>query len=104
VPNHSVSRQLFLPGIIRRFDWLEKPVRETAAAEHYCNNLKSLNKILIINKLLVEATGVELFSVLTARNLLIPGTTAKNAPSLDPLYLYLYEKFFHSGVAAPDTT
>jgi hypothetical protein len=38
----------------------------------------------------VEATGVELFSVLTTRKLFILGTatTAKKAPLLDPLYVY----------------
>jgi hypothetical protein len=38
----------------------------------------------------VEAAGVELFRVLTTRNLLIPGTatTAKKAPLPDPLYVY----------------
>jgi hypothetical protein len=38
----------------------------------------------------VEAAGVELSSVLTARKLLILGnaTTAKKAPLPDPLYVY----------------
>jgi hypothetical protein len=45
---------------------------------------------LIINEILVEATGVELFRVLITRNLLILGTatTAKKAPLPDPLYVY----------------
>ena len=39
---------------------------------------------------MVEAAGVELFSVLITRNLLILGTatTAKKAPLPDPLYVY----------------
>jgi len=38
----------------------------------------------------VEATGVELITILITRNLLILGTatTAKKAPSPDPLYVY----------------
>jgi hypothetical protein len=38
----------------------------------------------------VEAAGVELFSVLTTRKLLILGTarTAKKAPLPNPLYVY----------------
>ena len=38
----------------------------------------------------MEAAGVELFSVLTTRKLLILGTarTAKKAPLPDPLYVY----------------
>jgi hypothetical protein len=45
---------------------------------------------LIINELLVEAAGVELFRLLITRNLLILGTarTAKKAPLPDPLYVY----------------
>jgi hypothetical protein len=41
-------------------------------------------------KKMVEAAGVELFRVLTARKLLILGTatTAKKAPLPDPLYVY----------------
>ena len=44
----------------------------------------------------MEATGVELFSVLTIRKLLIPGsaTTAKKAPSPDPLYVYCTKTLF----------
>ena len=44
----------------------------------------------MIDELLVEAAGVELFSVLITRKLLIPGTatTAKKAPLPDPLYVY----------------
>jgi hypothetical protein len=39
---------------------------------------------------MVEAAGVELFSVLTTRKLLILGTAtiAKKAPLPDPLYVY----------------
>jgi hypothetical protein len=44
---------------------------------------------------MVEAAGVELFSVLITRNLLIPGTatTAKKAPLPDPLYVYCTKMF-----------
>jgi hypothetical protein len=47
-------------------------------------------------KLLVEAAGVELSSVLTARKLLISGTatTAKKAPLPDPLYVYCTKMLF----------
>ena len=55
---------------------------EPASAECYCTKLKCVRKQLIINELLVEATGVELITMLTARKLLIPGsaTRAKKAP------------------------
>jgi len=45
---------------------------------------------------MVEATGVELFSVLITRKLLIPGTatTAKKASLPDPLYVYCTKMFF----------
>jgi hypothetical protein len=45
---------------------------------------------LIIKEMLVEAAGVELSSVLTARKLLIPrtATTGKKASLPDPLYVY----------------
>ncbi len=38
----------------------------------------------------MEAAGVELITMLTARKLLIPGTatTAEKAPLPDPLYVY----------------
>ena len=51
---------------------------------------------LLIIKDLVEAAGVELFSVLITRKLLIPGTatTAKKAPLPDPLYVYCTKLFF----------
>jgi hypothetical protein len=45
---------------------------------------------------MAEAAGVELFSVLTTRNLLILGsaTTAKKAPLTDPLYVYCTKMLF----------
>ncbi len=45
---------------------------------------------------MVEAAGVELFSVLITRNLLILGTatTAKKAPLPDPLYVYCTKMLF----------
>ena len=51
---------------------------------------------MIINEIVVEATGVELFRVLITRNLLILGTatTAKKAPLPDPLYVYCTKMFF----------
>jgi hypothetical protein len=63
---------------------------EPAIAECYCTKLKCVCKQLIINEIVVEAAGVELFSVLIIRNLLILGTatTAKKAPLPDPLYVY----------------
>ena len=82
----------------RSFDWFvigekgktETPGGESAAVEGCCTKLKCLSKSLIINELLVEATGVELIVVLTARKLLIPrsATRAKKAPLPDPLYVY----------------
>src|ERR1700677_4532737 len=61
-----------------------------ASAECYCTKLKCVSKLLIIKEIVVEATGVELFSVLITRKLLISGsaTTAKKAPLPDPLYVY----------------
>jgi hypothetical protein len=49
-----------------------------------------------IIKEMVEAAGVELFRVLIIRNLLIlgSGTTAKEAPLPDPLYVYCTKIFF----------
>src|SRR6267378_4655687 len=51
---------------------------------------------LIINEIVVEAAGVELFMVLITRNLLILGTatTAKKAPLPDPLYVYCTKMLF----------
>jgi hypothetical protein len=51
---------------------------------------------LIINEIMVEATGVELFGVLITRKLLILGTptTAKKASSPDPLYVYCTKMLF----------
>jgi len=51
---------------------------------------------LITNELLVEATGVELFSVLITGKLLIPGIarTAKKAPLPNPFVRLLYENTF----------
>jgi len=45
---------------------------------------------------MVEAAGVELFSVLITRNLLILGTatTAKKASLPDPLYVYCTKMLF----------
>jgi hypothetical protein len=58
---------------------------------------------------MVEATGVELFSALTTRKLLILGTarTAKKALLPDPLYVYCTKCFRsesgkpHSGLSIP---
>jgi hypothetical protein len=61
-----------------------------ADAGRYCAKLKCVRKLLIINELVVEAAGVELITMLTARKLLIPGsaTRAKKASLPDPLYVY----------------
>ena len=52
-------------------------------------------KKLIINEIMVEAAGVELFSVLTARKLLIlrMARGAKKAPLPNPLYVYCTKIF-----------
>jgi hypothetical protein len=51
---------------------------------------------LIINEIVVEATGVELFRVLIASKLLILGTarTARKAPLPNPLYVYCTKMLF----------
>ena len=51
---------------------------------------------MIINEILVDATGVELITILITRNLLILGTatTAKKAPLPDPLYVYCTKMIF----------
>ena len=51
---------------------------------------------MIINEILVEATGVGLFGVLTARKLLIlaTATPAKKTPLPDPLYVYCTKILF----------
>jgi hypothetical protein len=69
----------------------EKVLRKNRLlAECYCAKLKVSRKKLIINELLVEAAGVELITVLTARKLLILGiaTTAKKPSLPDPLYVH----------------
>ena len=69
-PNHSVSPQLLVPGIIRLFDWIvigenetvrkvSKSIGETAAAETYSTKLNCPSNILIKKEILVEAAGVE---------------------------------------------
>ena len=62
----------------------------------YCTISFCVCKVLIINEIVVEATGVELFRVLITRNLLILGTatTAKKAPLPDPLYVYCTKMLF----------
>jgi hypothetical protein len=49
-----------------------------------------------MKEIVVEAAGVELFSALITRKLLIPGpaTTAKKAPLPDPLYVYCTKMLF----------
>ena len=97
-----VVRNHFSPAISARnnrsFDWFvigekktgEKPGGEPASAECYCTKLKCDRKRLIITEISVEAAGVELITMLTARKLLIPGsaTRAKKASLPDPLYVY----------------
>src|SRR5260370_42119313 len=52
--------------------------------------------LLIINEIMVEAAGVELFGLLITRKLMIRGIakTAKNAPFPDPLYVYCSKILF----------
>ena len=78
----------------------ERRGREPACAECYCMKLKCVCKYLIIKEILVEATGVELITMLTARKLLILGsaTRAKKAPLPDPLYVYCTKTLFRSEV------
>jgi|HubBroStandDraft_1064217.scaffolds.fasta_scaffold11574_2 hypothetical protein len=76
----------------------ELGVRDAGARplpERYCTKLKYACKNMIINKILVEAAGVELIRRLTVRKLLIPGiaTTAKKASLPDPLYVYCTKIF-----------
>jgi hypothetical protein len=49
-----------------------------------------------MNEIMVEAAGVGLFGVLTARKLLILGSAirAKKAPLPDPLYVYCTKTLF----------
>ena len=62
--------------------------------------VRNQNLSFIINEILVEAAGVELFSVLITRKLLIPGiaTTAKKDPLPNPLYVYCTKMLFAVGV------
>src|ERR1700733_4143728 len=72
-------------------EWQQRGVRLSQRPLYaYCTISLCSCKALIINEIVVEATGVELFSVLITRKLLIPGTatTAKKAPLPDPLYVY----------------
>jgi hypothetical protein len=68
-----------------------------------CTKLRVVCNKLIIKAILVEATGVELFRVLTARKLLIleTATTAKKAPWPDPLYVYCTKMLFALELRAP---
>jgi hypothetical protein len=74
----------------------EKENRERSPAENpplqnaIVRDFKGFRKQLIINGIFWEATGVELFSVLTTRKLLSPetATTAKRAPLPNLLYVY----------------
>jgi len=79
---------------------------ENTFVEGYCAKLKCVRKHLIINEILVEAAGVELFWVLTTCNLLIPGTatTARRAPLPDPLYVYCTKIPFAPGIRPTDST
>jgi hypothetical protein len=98
----SISPHLFLPGIIGRAIWFVIGEKERRPAESpppqntYCTKLKCVYKLLIINEILVEATGVELITMLTTRKLLIleTATTAKKAPLPDPLYVYCTKMLF----------
>jgi hypothetical protein len=63
----------------------------------YCTVGLFVCNALITNEILVEAAGVELFSVLTARKLLIlrMARGAKKAPLPIPLYVYCTKIFSH---------
>jgi hypothetical protein len=63
----------------------------------YCTELNCACNILIISKIVVEATGVELITMLIAPKLLIPGsaTTAKKASLPNPLYVYCTKMLSH---------
>lgn len=80
----------------------KKPGGEPAAAERYRTKLKFVCKQLMIHEIVVEAAGVELSSVLTARKLLILGTAtrAKKAPLSDTLYVYCTKMLSASGLLA----
>jgi hypothetical protein len=79
-PITAISPQLFLRGIIRSFDWFVSGEKNESRspAEHpplqnvIVRNLLPSGNRLTINERLVEATGVELISLLTLRKLLIP--------------------------------
>ena len=75
------------------------PGKEYAGAERYLVTLTIMCTQMIINEIVVEATGVELILVLRACRLLISGnaTTAKSAPLPDWLYVYC-TKIFRSGL------
>jgi hypothetical protein len=68
----------------------------SAVAERHCTKFKAVCKPLILNKIVVEAAGVELFRVLITRKLLILGTarTARKAPLPNPLYVYCTKMLF----------
>jgi len=74
-----------------------------APCSGYCTKAKAVCRRLIINEILVEAAGVELFSVLTARKLLIlrMARGAKKAPLPIPLYVYCTKVFSRSHSAKP---
>jgi hypothetical protein len=57
-------------------------------------SLTDVNLFILFVLVMVEAAGVELSGVLTARKLLILGsaTMAKKAPLPDPLYVYCTKK------------
>jgi hypothetical protein len=74
-------------------------VREARWRTRLCGmllyELKCVRKHLIINEIVVEAGGVELSNVLTARKLLILGTptTARKAQLPNPLYVIVRKCF-----------
>jgi len=82
----------------------ERNPAETPPLQTYCTKLKYTCNLLVINEILVEAAGVELFRVLITRNSLIlgPATTAKKAPLPDPLYVYCTKMLF--ALEATDST
>jgi hypothetical protein len=55
------KRELFLPGIIRSFDWfVTGPGGEPASCRTPLYEIKTrISKLLILNEIVVEAAGVE---------------------------------------------
>jgi hypothetical protein len=78
-------------GLCREPHGLESVFRTNPTAQDAGRYVRHIFYLFIIGKVVVvEAAGVELITMLTARKLLIPGsaTRAKTASLPDPLYVY----------------